>query len=255
MSRRRDDGRKTAGRARAFRGLALVFTISFVNLVGLILTTTALGGLAPWSGWQFVGAFGALEASAGLANVLAPNIWRLPGAQLQTSDRTDVRLAASALLLPHWGGLARCAAGAVCLALAGWKQGLGLASLGLVPLLLALACSILAISAAVARAGVARPDVDVVQLVVRWRGREKESRPISLGAAVIQFLLGIATIPAVKLLPPTALYQPELGPSGAVLLVALGSAAALAALVYLLWIGRVDRAAPLEQQRDAEQHA
>ena len=39
---------------RAFRGLFLTFTLSFVNLFGLIFTLSALGGLAPWSAWQFV---------------------------------------------------------------------------------------------------------------------------------------------------------------------------------------------------------
>ena len=104
-----------------------------MNLVGIIFTVTALGGPAPWSRWQFVGAFGVIEAASGLANVISPNIWRLPVAELQTSGRTDVKLAASALLLPHWGGLARFAAGLVCLGLSAWQEGLGAASLGLVP--------------------------------------------------------------------------------------------------------------------------
>jgi hypothetical protein len=232
-----------------------VFAISFINLVGLILTTTALGGLAPWTRWQFVGAFGVLEAAAGLANVITPNIWRLPVTQLQTSGRTDVELAASALLLPHWGGLARCGAGLACMVLAAWNEGLSAASLGLVPLLLALAGSIVAASAVLARAGVARPDLDVIQLVVRWRGRETESRPISIGAAVLQFLLGIATIPAVKLLPPSVLYQPELAPSASALLASVAAALVLTALAAAVWFGRIARAAPAEQQRDAREHA
>ena len=70
------------------------------------------------------------------------------------------------------------------------------------PLVLAVAWSILAISAVLARLGVARPEIDVVQLVVRWGRREKELAPVSIGAAVFQFLLSIVTIPAVKLLPP-----------------------------------------------------
>jgi hypothetical protein len=179
-----------------------------------VLTTTALGGLAPWSRWQFIGAFGVIEAASGLANVISPNVWRLPVAELQTSERTDVKLARSALLLPHWGGLARCVAGLVCLAVAAWQEGLSPASAGLLPLLLVLAWSILAISAALARAGVFRPDLDVVQLVVRWGRQEKEIPPLSISAAAFQFLLSIATIPAVKLLPPAVLYQPELGPFG-----------------------------------------
>jgi hypothetical protein len=241
--------------ARAFRGLVLTFLLSFLNLIGLILTMTAFGGLDPWSRWQFVGAFGVLEAAAGLANVLSPNIWRLPVAELETSGRTDVKLARSALLLPHWGGLARGAAGFVCLALAAWQEGLGLATAALVPFLAALAWTILAISAVLARAGVARPERDVVQLVVRWGGREHELKPISLGASVFQFLLSIATIPAVTLLPPSALYRPELGPSQAALLVALVLSAALLAIVYVSWSGRIAGKAPAEQQREAEEHA
>jgi hypothetical protein len=255
MQQPRADADAKDGSGRAFRGLVLVFVLSFVNLLGLAVTVTALGGLAPWSRWQFVGAFGVLEAASGLANVLSPNIWRLPVAELQTGERTDVRLAASALLLPHWGGLARGFAGLVCLALAGWKEGLGPASFAVVPLLLALAGAVLAISAVIARLGVARPDLDVVRLVVRWRRRENELRPLSIGASMLQFLLGIATIPAVKLLPPSVLYRPELGPSTDVLLIALALSAVLAALVYVLWAGRLGSEAPAEQQHEAEEHA
>jgi hypothetical protein len=240
---------------RAFRGLALVFVLSFVNLIGVFVTVAALGGLAPWSRWQFVGMFGAIEAASGLANVLSPNIWRLPVAELQTSERTAVRLAASALLLPHWGGLARCAAGLVLLALAGWQEGFGLVTAALVPFLLALGWSILAISALLARAGVRRPDVDVVQFVVRWGLREKEFPPLSIGASVFQFLLAIATIPAVKLLPPTVLYQPEIGPSPGALLIVLAASAGLAVLVYAVWSDRIELTAPAEQQREAEEES
>jgi hypothetical protein len=240
---------------RAFRGLLPVFLLSFVNLVGLIFTVTALGGLAPWSRWQFIGAFGVIEAASGLANVISPNIWRLPVAELQTSGRTDVKLAASALLLPHWGGLARCAAGIVCLALSAWQDGLVPASIALVPLVLAVAWSILAISAVLARLGVSRPEIDVFQLVVRWGRREKELPPVSIGASIFQFLLSIVTIPAVKLLPPTVLYRPELAPSPSALLVSIAVAAVLVALVALLWSGRIELQAPREQQREAEEHA
>jgi hypothetical protein len=243
------------GSGRAFRGLVLVFVLSFLNLVGLIFTTTALGGVAPWSRWQFIGAFGVIEAASGLANVISPNIWRLPVAELQTSGRTEVKLAGSALLLPHWGGLARCGAGLVCLAVAAWQDGLGFASAALIPFVLALAWSILAISAVLARVGVARPDIDVVQLVVRWGGREKETPPISIGASVFQFLLSITTIPAAKLLSPSVLYQPELAPSGDALVLALALSGLLLVLVWVLWSGRIEFNAPSEQQREAEEHA
>jgi hypothetical protein len=238
---------------RAFRGLLLTFLLSFVNLIGLVLTTAALGGLSPWTRWQFIGAFGVIESAAGLANVISPNIWHLPVAKAQTSKRTDVRLAASVLLLPHWGGFARCLAGLVCLALAGWQSGLSSASVGLVVLVLALASSMLAISAALARAGVARPDLDVLQLAVRWRDREREVPPISLSAAAFQFILAVATIPAVKVLAPSVLYQPEIAPSTNFLLVTLAASVALLAVVYALWLGRVGSTAPAEQQREAEE--
>jgi hypothetical protein len=251
----RGDRKAKQGSGRAFRGLFLVFLLSFINLTGVIFTLTALGGLAPWSRWQFIGAFGVLEAASGLANVISPNIWRLPIAELQTSQRTDIKLAGSALLLPHWGALARCAAGLVLIALAAWQEGLGPASAALVPFVLALTWLILGISAALARIAVARPDIDVVQVVVRWGGRVKELDPISLTAAFFQFVLGIATVPAAKLLRPSVLYQPELGPSLDALLVALGASAVLGGLVYLLWSGRIDLDAPAEQQREAEEHA
>lgn len=219
----------------------------------MIVTAAALGGVAPWTRWQFIGMYGVIEVASGLANVITPNIWRLPVAELETSERTDVKLAASALLLPHWGGLARVAAGLVWVGLAAWQEGLGPTSAALLPFALALALSILAISAVLARAGVIRPDLDVVQFVVRWGGREKEAPPISIGASVFQFLLSIVTIPAAKLLPPSVLYQPEIGPSRDALLVALAVSVALLAPVYLLWSGRIELTAPAEQQREAEE--
>jgi ethanolamine transporter EutH len=240
-------------RRRAFRGLALVFVLSFLNLLGVILTAAALGGLAPWSRWQFVGLYGVLELASGLSNVISPNIWRLPIAQLQTGEPTDVKLAASTLLLPHWGGLARAVAGLVSLTLAAWHEGVGPATLSLVPFVLAVAWSILALSAVLAWAGVKRPDIDVVQFVVRWGRREKELAPISIGASVLQFLLGIATIPAVKLFAPSLLYQPEIAASEEALLLVLAVSVALSAVVYVLWSDRIELHAPAEQQREAEE--
>jgi hypothetical protein len=156
------------------------------------------------------------------------------------------------LLLPHWGGLARAGAGIVLIALAAWQEGLAPVSLLLVPLILALAWFVLAVSAALARAGVARPDVDVVQFVVRWGRRERELTPISVGASVFQFLLTVVTLPVAKLLPPTVLYQPEIGPSPAALLVVLAASAASGLAAYRVWTGRIALHAPAEQQREAE---
>jgi hypothetical protein len=243
----------SSGSGRAFRGLALVFFLSFVNLVGVIVTATGLGGLAPWSRWQFIGIYGVVEAASGLANVISPNIWRLPISELQTSERTEVKLAASTMLLPHWGGLARFAAGAVCLGLAAWQEGIGPASVALLPFILVLAWAIVAVSALLARAGVARPDLDVIQFVIRWGKREKEAPPISIGASVFQFFLSVTTIPAVKVFAPSILYRPEIGPSLALFVVSLALAVVLVVLVYVAWSGRVQVRAPREQQRETEE--
>src|SRR3712207_9558961 len=100
-------------RSRAFRGLAIVFLFSFVNLLGVMVTLTALGGFAPWSRWQFVGAFGGLEFAAGLSNVVTPNVWRLPVAELPTSRTPAVQLARATPLLPPLGAPPRSPAGLV----------------------------------------------------------------------------------------------------------------------------------------------
>jgi hypothetical protein len=246
---------RLASRRRALSGLFLTFVLSFVNLVGIVFTLIALGGLAPWSRWQFIGAFGVLEAASGIANVISPNIWRLPVAQLQTSDGTQIELAASALLIPHWAALARFGAGAVLMAVAAWHEGLALGSVALIPFVLALAWLVLVISAAFARVALIRPEMDVVQVNVRWGGRDREFPPGSLSASVLQFLLSISTIPAAKLLDPTVLYQPELAPSLEALLAVLIASAISGVLLYLLWSGRIAATAPAEQQREAEEHA
>ena len=245
-----DEGKRRSG--RAFRGLALVFVLSFLNLTGVLLTATLLGGIAPWSSWQFVGMFGVVEAASGLANVVSPNIWRLPIAELQTSRRTDVKLAASALLIPHWGGLARAAAGAACMAIAAWHEGVAPSSVLLVPFGLALAWFVLAISAVLARLGVAYPELDVLQFVVRWGRHENELVPISIGASILQFLLSVVTLPIAKLLSPSVLYQPAIAPSPAALLVAVAVAALSSAVAYLVWFDRIAFDTPKEQQREAE---
>lgn len=240
---------------RAFRGLALVFVLSLLSLIGVIVTATALGGVAPWTRWQFVGLFGVLEIAAGLANVVAPNLWRLPIAELNTSRRTRVHLAASTILLPHWGALARAAAGAVLLVVVAFSEGVSRASLALVPFVAAVAVSYVALSAVLARVGVARPELDVVHFVVRWGGRERKLTPISIGASALQFLLSIATIPIAKLFPPSILYQPAIAPSRQALLVVMVMGVLLAGLAYAVWARRLAVAAPPEQQREADEHA
>ncbi len=246
---------RPASPRRAVSGLFLTFVLSFVNLVGIIVTLIALGGLEPWSRWQFIGAFGVLEAASGLANVISPNIWRLPVAQVQTSERTQIELAGSTLLIPHWAALARFAAGAVLMAGAAWHEGVAPASLALVPFILALAWLILVISAVFARVALIRPEFDVVQANVHWGGRLREFPAVSLSAVLLQFLLSISTVPAAKLLDPTVLYQPELAPSLEALLAVLVASAISGMLLYLLWSGRIAGTARAEQQREAEEHA
>jgi hypothetical protein len=242
-------------KGRAFRGLFVVFVLSFLNLLGISLTVTALGGLGEWSRWQFVGLFGAIETASGLASVILPNIWRLPVAELETDSGTQVKLAASTMLIPHWGGLARTLAGGLLLGAAGWVEGAGVQTLLLVPFLILLAVSTLCLSALVARAGVARPDIDVVQVVLRWGGKERDLQPLSIGASVLQVLMGMLTIPAVKLLPPSVVFQPELAPSPEAFAITAAITAGLAGLIYVLWNPHIEWQAPPPQQQEAEKNA
>jgi len=240
-------------KSRAFRGLFLVFLLSFLNLAGILLTVTALGGLGDWSRWQFMGLFGIVEAASGLSNIIVPNIWHLPVTEFGT--RTKARFAASVILLPHWGGAARTLAGLILAGIAGWQEGLGVVTMALAPLILLMAFIMVGVSAVVARAGVARPDLDVVQAVIRWRRKETELPPLSVSASVLQFILGIITIPAVKLLPPDVLYQPELGPSPEAFFVVAAFAALVAPAVIVVWGRRIRWHAAPEQQREAAKNA
>src|SRR5690606_17920408 len=153
--------------------------------------------------------FGVIEASAGISNIFAPNIWHLPVAEMETSKRTPVRLAASTMLIPHWGGGARALAGMIMMLASGFSEGWGMQSVLLLPLLVALIVLFLGISAALGRIGVAHPETDIMQWVLRWRGKEKELEPLSISASIQQFVLGILTLPAVKTLAPGALFGPE----------------------------------------------
>lgn len=243
------------GSPRAMRGLVLVFTLSLLSIIGVWMTVLALGGLGDWGRWQFVGLFGLLEAAAGLGNIISPNVWRLPVAEVQTKPSTKVHLAASTVFIPHWGGAARAAAGALMIGIAAWNEGIGVATIGLPPMLLAVGFIVIAVSAVLARWGVERPDLDVIQLIVRRAGRDAEIPPISIGASAFQMLLSIATIPAIKLLPPSAFYQPEIGPSTASLGVTCALALASGAAMLWAWRGRIDWQAPRDQQREAERFA
>jgi hypothetical protein len=242
-------------RSRAFRGLLLVFVLTFVNFVGILLTVTAFGGLEPWTRWQFLGLFGLIEASAGISNIIAPNIWHLPVAEMETSKRTPVRLAATTMLIPHWGGGARAIAGVIMMLVSGFSEGWGVESLLLLPLMAALIVLFLGISAAIARAGVAYPETDIVRFKVDWRGKESALEPLSLSASVQQFVLGILTLPAVKALQPGSLFGPEFRPSVEALLLTVGLALLSVTAAALLWAGRLQWKAPSEQQKEAEANA
>lgn len=242
-------------KSRAFRGLTLVFVLTFVNFVGIMVTLSQLGGLEPWTRLQFLGLFGVIETAAGLSNIIAPNIWHLPVAEMETSKRTPVRLAATTMLIPHWGGGARAAAGAAMVLIAGFGEGWSVESLLMLPLIVGLAVLFLGISAAIGRVGVAYPETDIIQFVVRWRGKEKELEPLSISASVQQFVLGVLTLPAVQLLKPGALFGPELRPSSELLVLTLALAAGSIAATALLWAGRLQWRAPPEQQREAEANA
>jgi hypothetical protein len=127
--------------------------------------------------------------------------------------------------------------------------------LALIPFIAALAWLILAISIALARLALLRPDLDVVGISIRWGGKVREAPLTSLSASVLQFFLSIATVPAAKLLSPSVLYRPELAPSGEALVAVLAASLVSGLLAYFLWWNRVSLAAPREQQREAEEHA
>jgi hypothetical protein len=234
--------------------MALGMTLSAVNLVGVTATLFGLGGLGEWSGVQFLGLFGVLEAATGIAFVIGPNIWRLPVAEAKLGDGPhDVRFAASTIFIPHWAGGVKVIPG---VALAGWaaaQEGYGPATLGLLPLMLLAAAAVVGLSMVLARIGVAKPQFDVYEIVVRRPGHHEFTLPgVSLGGAVMELLLSIVTFPAVKLLAPPALYRPELGPSPVLLVWSGVAGVALLAAGAMAWHGRLAWRAPGPQQREAE---
>ena len=240
----------------ATRGLALGLSISTMNLLGMFLTLLVLGGLGEWTAMQFVGAFGLYEIATAIAFMFAPNIWRLPVIEAETSDRTAVRLAASIAFIPHWAGGAKAIAGTAMLGTAAWHEGLSVASIGLLPVAMASGVLVLAISALAARWGVARPALDVVTFVMKRPKRKDYQLPgISITASIVQIVLGAMTLPIVKAFPPSALYQPEVAPSPAFLAGTLLAAGASVAATLWVWRGRLSRLAPPEQQRKAEEPA
>lgn len=222
---------------RAVQGLLAVFVLSLLNLLGAFIMLTALGGIAPWTGWQFVGVFGFVEMATGIAMLVAPNAWQLP--VRAAADGVPVTLSLRRMLLPRWGASAKVAAGLTLLAVASTRTGVA-AGAALVPLVaLAVALVVLALSLAVARWGVAHPGLDVLQVVLRRPGRADIVLPgVSLSSLLVQFLLNITVIPLVKIAPPTLFYRPSLGPSLALAAVAAAAAALAVALAIVAWRGR-----------------
>ncbi len=241
---------------KALRGLTLGLSISAMNLLGMFLTLLVIGGLGDWTTMQFIGAFGVFEIATAFAFVFCPNIWRLPVIEAETSDRTTIRLTWSTALIPHWAGGAKAIAGVAMFAFAARSEGVGLVTLGILPLVLSTGLFVIGVSAIVARWGVARPDLDVLQILVRRPGRKDFQVPgISISASVVQIVLGAFTLPVVKVAPATSLFQPEIGPSTTFLATMLVSAAASMVGTLFVWRGRLSRNAAPEQQRKAEEPA
>jgi hypothetical protein len=238
---------------RAVGGALLAFSLSFINLAGALLAISALGGLEPWSNRQFIGLFGFVELSIGIAYLFAPNIWRLPVAEANTGDRTEIKLAASTLLIPHWIAAAKLLSGVTMLTYAAIGEGLGPASFGLPLAIIFIGGGFLALCLIASRLGVARPDLDVVFLVVKRPGhRDKELPGQSLGGILMQALSNLGVFPAVALTSPSIFYQPELGPSPEFLIVTGLTFALLSGLAWFCWRGRVAWRATRAQQREAE---
>jgi hypothetical protein len=167
---------------RAVGGALLAFTLSFVKLAGALLAIRALGGLEPWSDRQFIGLFGLVELSIGLAYLVAPNIWRLPVAEANTGDRTKIRLPASTLLIPHWIAAAKLLSSVVMLTYAA-GEGVGPANIGLPFAAGFISGGFLALCLIAARLGVARPDLDVFFIVIERPPTRTTSCPASVSAA------------------------------------------------------------------------
>jgi len=214
----------------------------------------ALGGLGDWTGWQFIGLFGVLEVGTGLAFVIGPNIWRLPVAEANTSDRTKIHIAMNTLFMPHWAAGAKAGAGVVLVVLAARNEGVSAGSVGVPVFIVLVLATVVALSLLFARWGVARPDLDVVFMEIKRPSRETYALPgFSLGSLVVQFILNIGVFPAVKLLPPSVLYGSSIAPSTAVLATsAVITAASLGAALWV-WRGRIKWHAPAEQQREQEE--
>lgn len=226
---------------RFLRGLVLGLTLSFVNLAGAFLTITALGGLGEWTRAQFVGLFGLIELGMGLAFLFAPNAWQLPVLAAKPDRRGPV-LTWERLRKVHWAGGVKAGAGAGFIAFAAYFEGVDGTAVLLPVAVVALGVAAVAASLLFARLGAARPEFDVIGLVVRRPGRRDAALPeISISASFVQLVLNCLAFPAVKLVEPGILYRPGLGPAGDALLTLLVVAAALSVLAAGAWAIRLPR--------------
>lgn len=239
-----------------FRGLAIGLSLSVLNLAGLFLTLVLLGGIGEWSRMQFVGIFGVFEIATGIAFIVCPNVWRMPVFEAETSDRTTIRLSASTLFIPHWAGGAKCIAGAVMVVAALITEGASFASLGILPFSVFVAVFTVAVSIAVARWGVWKPEYDVLHIVVKRPFRDDHALPgLSLSAATLQIILGTFTLPVIKLVSPDAFFGEVFAPTPFALAVSAVGALLSTLVALLAWHGRISMEAPREQQELAEEPA
>lgn len=239
-----------------FRGLAIGLSLSVLNLVGLFLTLLLLGGIGEWTRMQFVGIFGVFEIATGIAFIVCPNVWRMPVFEAETSDRTSIRLTASTLFIPHWAGGAKCIAGAVMVVAALATEGASFASLGILPFCVFVAVFTVAVSIAVARWGVAKPEFDVIHMVVKRPLRDDFALPgLSLTAATLQIILGTFTLPVIKLVSPDAFFGDVFAPTPTALAVSAAGAILSTLVALLVWRGRISMEAAREQQELAEEPA
>jgi hypothetical protein len=235
--------------------LVVTFFLTILGFVGILATIHAVGALGAWTTWQFVGLFGLIEASAGLANVFLPNVWRLPVLQLEAGPGRPTMLAASTLLIPHWAGLARAFAGACFIILAAEKTSVSARTFMVIPFVCSFAAFLFGLTVLFARLGTGWPHLDVVQLSVRWNRQDNQLPAVSIGASVLQLILSLLPFPAIKVLSPGALYQPELAPSAALIAGLFAAAVGTLAALPFAWSGRMQRRATKWQQNEAERNA
>lgn len=226
-------------RMTVFRQFVVGITLTVFNLFGALLTLAAIGGRGDWTVWQFFGLFGLLEWATGIAIVLGPNVWQLPIKRALDMD-ADIKLDLRALLTPHWAPGVKAVGGFVIMCAAAVHEGVGLATPGILVEAALIVVSCMAASVLIARWGVARPDLDVLHFIVkRPTHRDRELPGISIGAMFVQLIINVLTIPATKLFGPSALYQPELGPSLGLLGGSAAFAGILTAAALLAWRGKI----------------